>query len=165
MSAKHCLLIAALLLPGCAKEVGRVPFAGEGSSGTFATLKAGRVDFWTDMNIEYDGSAELDYRIELFQDGKPVATAVCNSLEHLRTKLVWLERDRGSTQKWQGRDELQRNRAQVGADRSGRHARVRDCAKARSDCQGRSGREAMSGRWRGDVQDDRQRSRASQSGG
>ena len=106
MSTKHCLLIAALLLSGCAKEVGRVPFAGEGSSGTFATLEAGRVDFWTDMNIEYDGSANLDYRVALYQGGKPVATVVCNPLDHLGTKLLWLQRDSGSTHARSGKAKM-----------------------------------------------------------
>lgn len=104
--SKLWLLAGVLLLTGCGKEVGRVPFASEGSSGSSLVLEAGRVAFWTDIDIEYDGPATLAYQVALFQRGKQVATAVCNPLGDISTKLLWVEAQHGSARSRSGLGKL-----------------------------------------------------------
>ena len=54
-------------LSACGTEVGRVPLTGEGTATSDATLKAGEVSFWTDLDIEYVGNGALVYDITLEQ--------------------------------------------------------------------------------------------------
>jgi hypothetical protein len=84
-----------LFLLGCGKELGRVAFTGEGSSSGSATLAAGDVYFWTDIDIAWQGDATLTYDITLEQGGKPVATATCNPLGHMSVKTSWVESNVG----------------------------------------------------------------------
>lgn len=104
--AKPWLFAAALLLFGCGKELGRLPFSGEGSKAAVTTLAAGNVAFWTDVDVEYEGSATLDYRIGLVQGGRRVATTVCNSLGPMSTKLGWVEVDRGALHSRTGKGKM-----------------------------------------------------------
>ena len=93
------LKVAAILtwlpLCGCASEVGRVPFAREGIADATLTLKAGEVDFWTDIDIKYQGAALLRYEIDLYQSGASVATASCNPLGPIDIKTFWSETNLG----------------------------------------------------------------------
>lgn len=111
------LLAAALLLSGCGKELGRVPFTGESTSGTSAVLSAGRVDFWTDLDIAYVGSGSLEYHIALVQGGTPVATASCDALGQMPLKVGWVEIDlpSGHTRKGSGRMSCSANLPKGGA--------------------------------------------------
>ena len=84
------------------KEVGRVPFSGEGSHTAGTVLSAGKVAFWTDIDVQYKGSAELEYRIALTQGGTQVATATCYPLGYLSTKFVWIEIDKASSHSRRG---------------------------------------------------------------
>ncbi|HYQ42544.1 MAG TPA: hypothetical protein VER11_11270 [Polyangiaceae bacterium] len=93
--SKACLFAAALVLAACGTEVGRVGFSGEGSSSVTTPLKAGEVDFWTDLDIQFEGNAELHYQVALMQGGSRVATAVCDVLAPKSGKLLWIEIDRG----------------------------------------------------------------------
>jgi hypothetical protein len=86
----------ALLLAGCGKEVGRVPFAASGSGTANVTLEAGDVDFWTDIDVEYRGDAALQYHVDLEQGGAGVATAACNPLGPINVKTSWVETNLGS---------------------------------------------------------------------
>ena len=94
-------VLAALLFPALlfltvrGKEVGRVPFSGEGTNTAATVLSAGKVAFWTDIDLQYEGAAALEYRIALVQGGTPVATAICHPLGFLGTKFMWVEVDRG----------------------------------------------------------------------
>jgi hypothetical protein len=104
--SKTWLLAAALLLVGCGKEVGRVPFSGEGSGSATTVLNAGSVAFWTDVDIAYDGSATLDYQIALVQGGTRVASAVCNPLGPMSIQVLWNEMHRGSASWRSGRGKM-----------------------------------------------------------
>jgi hypothetical protein len=104
--SKACLFAAALLLSGCGKELARVPFSGEGSNTVAATLAAGKVAFWTDLDVEYKGSAALEYRIALMQGGRRVATAVCDPLGRMSTQLAWVEIDRGAAHSRSGNGKM-----------------------------------------------------------
>ena len=95
-----------LFLTGCGKEVGRVPFSGVGSNSAVTTLHAGKVAFWTDVDLAYVGSAALEYRIALVQGGTQVATAVCDALGPMGTKLGWFELDLRSGHSRRGRGEM-----------------------------------------------------------
>lgn len=95
--AKALSVVAMLALGACAKEKGRVPFAGEGSSSADISLASGEVDFWVDISIKYVGTPHLDYEIELLQGGSVVAKTTCNPLGPMSVKLGWLESDIGDT--------------------------------------------------------------------
>ena len=105
-TSKRALLALSLLLSSCGKEVGRVPFTSEASNSATTVLTAGRVAFWTDIDMQYAGNAELEYRIALVQGGIPVTTAVCHPLGHLSTKFSWVEVDIGSSHSRSGRGKM-----------------------------------------------------------
>lgn len=90
-------LLSTLLLVGCGKERGRVPFSSTGSGESEMMLQAGEVDFWTDIDIQYEGDAVLAYRVELLQGGEKVAATSCHPLERLRVRVTWVETNLGST--------------------------------------------------------------------
>lgn len=103
---KSWLLLSALLLAGCGKELGRVPFSGESTRSAAIVLRAGRVAFWTDIDIAFNGSATLQYRVALMQGGTRVATALCDAFGPMSTKLRWVEVDYGSTHSRSGQGKM-----------------------------------------------------------
>ena len=105
--SKVCVFAAALLLAGCGKEVGRVPFSGEGSNSVTTVLSAGRVAFWTDVDLTYTGSAKLEYRVALVQGGTLVATVACDGLGLMSAKRMWVEVDRGSAHSRSGKGKME----------------------------------------------------------
>jgi hypothetical protein len=98
--------LAALALLGCAKEVGRVPFSREGTNSASLPLASGRVVFWTELDLKYEGDAALKYRIDLLQAGSRVATAVCDPLAELPIKIGWFEMRRGAARSLSGHGEM-----------------------------------------------------------
>lgn len=119
MSSRPASLVLPLALPllalaGCGTELGRVPFTAEGAGKTAATLKAGDVALWTDIDLEWEGDAILEYKVDFSQGGKTVATAVCTPLGPLSTKISWVETNLGGKHSRSGRG-LMRCKASVPA--------------------------------------------------
>ncbi len=101
------LSIAALSLAACGKELGRVPFASEGAREATVNLNAGEVAFWTDLDVEYQGEAALEYRVDLLQGGASIGTAICNPLGHLPVKSGWVETNIGSNHSRRGNGKME----------------------------------------------------------
>lgn len=95
-------VLSACLLMGCGKEVGRVPFTGEGTKAVTMPLQAGDVAFWTDIDVKYEGDAELRYRVDLLQGGSGVATAECQALGPITMKVLWVETQFGASRSRSG---------------------------------------------------------------
>lgn len=93
-------------LSACGKEIGRVPFTTDGSGTTSATLKAGEVAFWTDIDIEWSGDATVHYDVELQQGGTTVATAKCDPLGNLPAKTSWVETNIGDKHSRRGNGKM-----------------------------------------------------------
>ncbi len=104
MTLRRGALVALLLLviPGCGKEIGRIRLPAEGSGAVQLALDAGEVNFWTDLSVEYEGDATLEYKIEVYQDGTSVGTTVCNPLGRLPAKTGWVETNVGSSHSRRG---------------------------------------------------------------
>lgn len=98
--------LSAPLLSGCGKELGRVPFSGEGSGAATVALEAGEVAFWTDIDVKHEGDAALTYHIELLQGGSSVATADCEALGPMSMKVGWVESHLGSSHSLNGRGKM-----------------------------------------------------------
>ena len=96
------VVLSALLLPGCGKEAGRVPFVAEGSNAATMPLEAGDVAFWTDIDVKYEGDATLAYRVDLLQGGSGVATAECQALGPMTMKVGWAEMQLGASRSRSG---------------------------------------------------------------
>jgi hypothetical protein len=96
----------ALLLAGCSQEAGRLPFSGEGSASKTIDLKAGEVDFWTDLDLDYHGIASLNYDLKLSQGGKQVAFTFCDPLGKLPVKLGWVETSSGDESSRRGKGKM-----------------------------------------------------------
>ncbi|HEY1959780.1 MAG TPA: hypothetical protein VGH28_29425 [Polyangiaceae bacterium] len=90
-------VFALAVVAGCGKEAGRVAFSSDGTGAATMTLKAGDVDFWTDIDLSYEGNAALAYRVTLEQGGKSVATTVCDPLARLNVKTMWTETNVGAS--------------------------------------------------------------------
>lgn len=98
MLGRVLTLSCAMLAVGCCgKELGRVAFSAPGTSSSTVSLEAGEVSFWTDIDIEYEGPASLEYKIELAQGGSVVATAMCNPLGKLPVQTGWVETNLGNS--------------------------------------------------------------------
>lgn len=93
---RGALLLSFLAVTACGKELGRVRLPAEGNGAVELTLEAGDVAFWTDLSVEYEGEASLEYRIEVFQNGSSVGHTVCNPLGRLSVKTGWVETNLGS---------------------------------------------------------------------
>jgi len=106
MNRTWLLAFASLALLSCGKEVGRVPFSGEGTASITAPLAAGEVAFWTDIDLAYDGSATLDYTVELSQAGATVATATCDPLARLSVREAWVETNLGGSHSRRGQGKM-----------------------------------------------------------
>lgn len=96
-----------VLASSCGKEAGRVPFTAEGAREATVMLKAGEVAFWTDLDVEYQGEAAIEYRVELLQAGTNVGSAVCNPLGHLPVKSGWVETNIGSSHSRRGNGKME----------------------------------------------------------
>jgi hypothetical protein len=108
MSIRHAVPVVLLLaLAGCGKEAGRIRLPGEGSGAVEIPLEAGEVDFWTDLDITYEGDATMQYRVELFQKGYAAGTAACNPLGHLPTKTSWVETNVGQSHSRRGSGKME----------------------------------------------------------
>lgn len=102
-------LVTALLavsLAACGRQVGSVPFSSAGTKSTTLPLAAGRVAFWTDLDVAYDGPATLHYQIELSQAGRHVATANCDPLGMKTVELGWLDITRSSFRSHRGHGKM-----------------------------------------------------------
>lgn len=109
MSALRRLVATSLLaltLAACDRQVGSVPFLGEGTQSTTLLLAAGRVAFWTDLELAYEGDATLNYRIELQQAGRRVASATCDALGQKSVQLVWVQAQRGASRSQSGQGKM-----------------------------------------------------------
>jgi hypothetical protein len=90
-------ILSVLLLAGCGKEVGRVPFAAEDTKAVSMPLRAGDVAFWTDIDVKYEGNAALVYDVQLLQGGSAVAAATCDALGPMSMKVGWVETQFGES--------------------------------------------------------------------
>jgi hypothetical protein len=102
LSTPVATIVSVLLLAGCGKEAGRLPFTGEGTSATTMHLEAGDVAFWTDIDVKYEGDATLTYRVELLQGGSAAATAECQALGPMSMKVGWVETQLGASRSRNG---------------------------------------------------------------
>ncbi len=100
------LALAALPLVACGRQVGSVPFSSEGTKSTTLPLAAGNVAFWTDLDISYQGPATLNYRIELSQAGRSVATTTCDPLGKMSVQLGWLDIQRFASRSQSGHGKM-----------------------------------------------------------
>lgn len=89
-------LLVPLFAVGCGNEVGRISFSTPGNATTTATLDNSKdVEFWTELDVEWEHDVVLTYHIELEQESKQVARAVCNPLD-VSTTLMSVTTDVGS---------------------------------------------------------------------
>jgi len=88
-------LLALLLVASCGKEIGRIPFTGEGEGETTVTLQAKKVALWADLDLAYVGDASLTYQVELLEAGTVKASTTCDPLGFMSVKVGWVETDIG----------------------------------------------------------------------
>ena len=100
------LLLVTLITIGCGKEMGRVPFGEPGTAEEKVQLGAGEVSFWTELDVEWEGSAAARYEIQLLQKGDKVATASCDLLANPKIKLSWVETNIGGKHSRRGKGKL-----------------------------------------------------------
>ena len=98
-------VLAVVCILGCGKEMARVPFASGGEGSANANLEGKEVSFWTDLDLEWDGTGTAQYEIELLQKGAKVASATCSPLARHSTRLAWVETNIGDhhTRRGQGK--------------------------------------------------------------
>ncbi|MFT4979285.1 MAG: 3-phosphoglycerate kinase [Myxococcota bacterium] len=103
---------AALMLLGCsglvstftAAELGRVNFIGPATGATTsATVAAGPVALWTDIDLEWEGDLALRYDVRIAQDGAELAVMSCDPLD-VNVTMNSMTTDLGSrhTRRYQG---------------------------------------------------------------
>lgn len=88
-SLPAALTVFALALLGCAglvdtfsaAEIGRIPLSAPGSGAATATVVAGPVPLWTHLDVSWEGSAGMLYRVQVSQDGSVIADTVCDPLD------------------------------------------------------------------------------------
>ena len=99
------LAASALVLLGCAglvdtftaAEIGRIPMSANGSSGSAtAAVVAGPVALWTDLDVSWEGSAAMVYRVQVSQNGATIADTVCDPLD-VNVTLNSVTTDMGSS--------------------------------------------------------------------
>jgi hypothetical protein len=100
-------LSSLVLLVGCGKEVGRVPFSAPGTASADVTLQAGEVAFWTDIDAEFHNDSSLPYTVHLEQGGASVGTAMCNPLGHINVKTSWVETNLGNKRSRSGMGKME----------------------------------------------------------
>ncbi len=75
------VFVSTFALAGCGKEVGRIPFTGDGSGATSVAVGGKGLALWTDLDVAYTGDLGASYEVEMLQGGKVVGTATCNPLD------------------------------------------------------------------------------------
>jgi hypothetical protein len=96
----------AVCLLACGKEAGRVPFAAEGAQQATFNLTKGEVQFWTDIDLEFQGDASLTYTVTLAQNGAPVNMVTCDPLGRLPMKTSWVETNVGPSHSRRGNGKM-----------------------------------------------------------
>lgn len=92
------LLVGAGLLlsvTACGKEEARIPFTAEGPGQATASMKAGDIAFWTDIDVSFEGNAGLVYKIDVVQNNQTVASTTCNPFGQIPVKTTWVETNAG----------------------------------------------------------------------
>lgn len=93
--------IGVLSLTGCAKEVGRIPFATEGTNEATMGLKAGLVELWVDLDVQWEGDAKLVHQVTLVQRFG-IADVVTCSVLNPKVKVGWTETNVGASHSRKG---------------------------------------------------------------
>lgn len=72
--------LALAWLTGCGSEIGRTACKGANQpfEGTITVPEGKPVAVWSEIDISYEGSKNLSYRIELFKDGESVYEGTCD---------------------------------------------------------------------------------------
>ena len=98
------IVIGVLALPGCGKEVGRIPLHGEGQGATVVNVTAGKkLALWTSLDVKYTGTLVAKYEVELEQNGTS-AKAECNPLDvNVKTNSVETHINDQHRISWQGK--------------------------------------------------------------
>jgi len=75
-------VLAAVVLVGCGKEVGKVAMTAPGSGDASVSLSSGQeLALWTALDAEWNGSFAPSYAVELRDaSGKTVASTTCNPM-------------------------------------------------------------------------------------
>ena len=64
-----------------ATEVGRVPITAPGTHSTSAYVTAAPLALWTDLDVEWEGDASMDYVVQVTQDGSVLSDGSCNPMD------------------------------------------------------------------------------------
>ena len=94
----YLVVFAAVVFTGCGEEVGRIPFSDLGSGETEVAIDAGKgIDFWTELDIKFEGAVGLVYVITLHQMEEQVWRKVCSPFD-VSTKVKSVETAIGDSQ-------------------------------------------------------------------
>lgn len=64
-----------------ATEVGRVPITAPGTHSTSVYVTAAPLALWTDIDVEWEGNASMDYTVQVTQDGTVLSEGTCDPLD------------------------------------------------------------------------------------
>lgn len=64
-----------------ATEVGRVLITAPGTQSTSVYVTAAPLALWTDLNVEWEGDASMDYVVQVTQDGTVLSDGSCSPLD------------------------------------------------------------------------------------
>jgi len=99
------VILAALSLTACGKEIGRIALRDEGQGETPVQVTAGKsLALWTSLDVKYTGTLAARYEVELVQNGAVTSKALCNPLD-VSTKISSRTTTFGNdhTTSWQGK--------------------------------------------------------------
>jgi hypothetical protein len=105
MKRALAVVIVALSLVACGKEIGRIPLHDEGQGETAVQVTGGKpIALWTSLDVKYTGGFAARYDVELVQDGAVVGKALCNPFD-VSTKISSRQTNFGDDHSvsWQGK--------------------------------------------------------------
>ena len=71
--------IVVVVLVGCGTEIRRIPFDSVSAGETEVQVDTAKnIEFWTDLEIKFYAEIDMDYLIELYQDGELIREATCS---------------------------------------------------------------------------------------